>query len=130
MSPTTFGSTSACLQVANERLLALREQIQATKGKEPTDKATTNPPWQIAEPSPNSFSTTDFVSQLPSHLGWGSASASQAIRATQNKHKPEPVEANQLRADHPNGSRPLMNVRMDGQPLGVYDKVRPVFTII
>jgi len=112
------------LLAANERLLTLRGQIQATKGKEPTDKATTNPPWQVAELSPNSFSTTDFVSQLPSHLGWGTAAATQAIRTSLAHHRPDPDPAkdNQLKADHPSFRSISNESYLGGQPLVVSEK--------
>jgi len=119
--PTTSGSTSASLLAANERLLALREQLKATEGKEPTAKATEVPPWQIAEPSPHFPSTTDFVSQLPDHLGWESVAATKAIRTAlaQHRSEPAPVEDKQLKADYPS-ARPISDrSNSGGQSLGV-----------
>jgi len=125
VSPTTSGSTSASLLAANERLLALRKQTHVAKGKEPTAKATDVPPWQNAEPSSHFPSTTDYISQLPDHLGWESESVSQAIRATLNKQKPESARAKQLRADHPSFHPIADGSYSGGQPLGVsnQDKV-------
>ena len=121
MPPTTSGSTSASLLAANERLLALRKQIQATKSKEPTEKATDIPPWQIAEPSSHFPSITDYVSQLPDHLGWDSAAATQAIRTALSQHSlaPDHVIAKQLKADHPSFRSILDGSYAGGQPLGV-----------
>jgi hypothetical protein len=114
------------LLAANERLLALRKQVQAARGKEQTPRATINPPWQIAEPSPHSSSTSDYLSQLPSHLGWESNAASQAIRGAISRHNPKPnaVTDEQLKAGHPYSRSMSDGNHPDSQPVGVSEKAQ------
>jgi hypothetical protein len=117
-----ISSLSPELLKANQRLHELRQLAQSNKAT--TRSSGQVPPWEETS-SEDSFLTVDAVTQLPSHLGWGSVSASLAIRSALGRHEPEsdPVIAKQLRADHPSSRSISDESHSGGQPLGFSEKV-------
>jgi len=120
---TQISSLSPELLKANQRLHELRLLAQSNKAT--TRSSGQVPPWEETS-SEGILPTVDAVSQLPSHLGWGSASASLAIRSALGRRESESdvVADKQLRADHPS-SRSISDGSYSGdQPLGVYGRAR------
>ncbi|MFO7680871.1 MAG: hypothetical protein R6X34_12545 [Chloroflexota bacterium] len=116
-------SLSPELLKANQRLHELRQLAQLNRTETGLAKQNPQPadslPWEEAAQE-DQVSILDAVSQLPSHLGWGSKPASLAFRAAINQHHPEPcsVEDKQLRADHPSSRSISDGSYSGGQPLG------------
>lgn len=82
---TDFGSTlSAELQAANERLLALRAQLQAERVVGGAGRPVVEVPVIGSGPNVNRF----LPPNLPAHLGWGSAPLAATIRASQQAQLP------------------------------------------
>ena len=101
--PVPF-SPSPDLQKANERLLKLRQQAQSHKAElgltEPKRPSPDVPPWEDTESIKAAQSSADIVTKLPSHLGWGSTMASQAIRKAIHRREHEKKKFERLTADY------------------------------
>ena len=118
MPPLPTQSVSPHLLAANQRLLALREQVQNAKSRDVEQSASAADvlPWELAEPSPNPNITPELVSQLPAHLGWDCDAVTQAIQADLHRHERERVGNEHLKADH-SSFRPISDGNhLDGQP--------------
>lgn len=83
---TGFGQTlSAELHAANERLLALRAQLQAKRADDGAGRSTVAVPSVEAEKQANSFLPPP---NMPAHLGWGSGPLTAVLRASQQPQLP------------------------------------------
>jgi len=104
MKEPTPSSPSPELQQANERLHKLRQETQLYKAelglKGPKRPSLDNPPWEESESIKSAQSSAAIVTKLPSHLGWGSAPASKAIRKAIRCRDREALKDKCLTADH------------------------------
>ena len=93
--------------------MALR---QAAKAKPPVSGGV--PARTPSESSPESVSIFKLVSQLPSHLGWGSEAASKTIRTALHRRV---LAATEVKADQPISLPMSDESHWAGQPLGVHE---------
>lgn len=97
------------LQAANQRLHELRAQQKGAS------TAHCVPPWEAAPP-PDPLATADIVAELPSHLGWGSAPATQAARAARKRRQEAEQQKQPLSLPQPAKSQPQPDEKPPQRP--------------
>jgi hypothetical protein len=92
-------SLSPVLRAANQRLLRLREQLQANKEsnqlKNQGSLVEDVLPWQEDEET-----AVSIIANLPPHLGWESEAFTQTLRKSQQRQKREETKHKPLVANH------------------------------
>jgi len=91
-------SLSPALMAANQRLLQLREQLQANKQDSHLNTSDDDSlPWQ--QDVEGQITAVPFITDLPPHLGWESEAFTQTLRQSQQRKEREEAKRKPLVAE-------------------------------